>query len=314
MADGLEQGAPPEEWNLLYPERVAAVHRGFIEAGSQVILTNTFGGTCYRLKLHDLQDRTVELNKAAAAIARAEADSAPQTVVVAGSMGPTGELLVPMGTMTFEEARDAFAEQATGLVEGGVDIFWVETMSDLEEARAAIEGARSVSDLPIVATMSFDTHGRTMMGVQSLQALEALREFDLAAIGANCGANLADTEAAVRTMKAADPRTIVVAKANAGIPRWEGSDLVYDGTPEVMAGYARRARQAGAQLIGACCGSTPEHIRALASALADQATCPQDDDAMAARELAGNDRPPQAAVRLRAIAPAERRRRRRRHQ
>ena len=164
MAAGLEQGDPPEEWNVTHPDRIRAVHRGYIQAGSRVILTNSFGGTRFRLEMHNLQDRALELNRAAAQVARAEADTAPQPVVVAGSMGPTGQLFEPMGTMTFEEAKLAFAEQARGLAEGGVDVFWVETMSDLNEVKAAVEGVRSVSDLPIVTTMSFDTHGRTKIG------------------------------------------------------------------------------------------------------------------------------------------------------
>jgi 5-methyltetrahydrofolate--homocysteine methyltransferase len=219
--------------------------------------------------LHGLQDRAEELNRAAAEVARAEADAAPHPVVVAGSMGPSGELLDPLGTLTFEEAREAFAEQARGLAAGGVDVFWVETMSDIDEVRAAVAGARLASDLPIVATMSFDTHGRTMMGVTPQKAAEALSELDLLAIGANCGNNLADTEAAVQAMHQAFPQAIIVAKANAGIPYFENSQLVYDGTPEVMAGYALRAREAGARLIGACCGSTAAHIQAMVTALSE---------------------------------------------
>ncbi|MDX1612810.1 MAG: betaine--homocysteine S-methyltransferase [Candidatus Promineifilaceae bacterium] len=267
MNAGLEQGGAPELWNVTAPERIRDVHRRYIAAGSQLILTNSFGGTRFRLQLHELQDRVVELNRAAAELARTEADAAPHTVVVAGSMGPTGQLLVPMGAMTFEEARAAFAEQATGLVQGGVDVLWVETMSDLEEIRAAVEGIRSATDLPVVTTMSFDTHGRTMMGVTPTQAAETLNQFDVVALGANCGLNLPDTEAAIAAMHAALPNAVIVAKANAGIPHWEGSDLVYDGTPTIMAGYARRARALGARLIGACCGSTDEHIRQMADAL-----------------------------------------------
>lgn len=269
MSVGLDQGAPPEGWNLEHPEHVLQVHRQYIEAGSDIILTNTFGGSSFRLKLHDLQDRVVELNKSAASIARRAADNAPKTVLVGGSMGPTGELLEPLGTMTFDRARMAFAEQAKGLSEGGVDLLWIETMSDLGEVRAAIEGARSESDLPIVATLSFDTHGRTMMGVTPRQALEILQPYDLLAVGANCGSNLPDTEAAVQAMRAGDDRILIVSKANAGIPHWEGDDLVYDGTPDVMAAHARRARALGAQLIGSCCGSTSEHVKAMSRALAE---------------------------------------------
>lgn len=268
MDSGLEQGDPPEEWNISHPDRVRSVHRGYIQAGSRVILTNSFGGTRYRLEMHGLQDRTIELNKAAAQNARAEAEAAPHLVVVAGSMGPTGQLFKPMGTLTFEEAKAAFAEQAKGLAEGGVDVFWIETMSDLNEVKAAVAGARSVSDLPIVTTMSFDTHGHTMMGVSPVKALETLGGLDVIAIGANCGTGSDELEVAVKAMRAANPEVVLVAKANAGIPQVvAGGDIVYNGTPEVMARYARNVRDLGVTLIGGCCGSTPKHIRAMAEAL-----------------------------------------------
>lgn len=268
MDSGLEQGDPPEEWNISHPDRVRSVHRGYIQAGSRVILTNSFGGTRYRLEMHGLQDRTIELNKAAAQNARAEAEAAPHLVVVAGSMGPTGQLFKPMGTLTFEEAKAAFAEQAKGLAEGGVDVFWIETMSDLNEVKAAVAGARAVSDLPIVTTMSFDTHGHTMMGVSPVKALETLGGLDVIAIGANCGTGSDELEVAIKAMRAANPEVMLVAKANAGIPQVvAGGDIVYNGTPEVMARYARNVRDLGVTLIGGCCGSTPKHIRAMAEAL-----------------------------------------------
>lgn len=268
MDAGLVQGDPPEEWNVTHPDRVRAVHRAYIQAGSRVILTNSFGGTRFRLEMHDLQDRAIELNKAAAQNARAEADAASYIVVVAGSMGPTGQLFEPMGALTFDDAKAAFAEQAKGLAEGGVDVFWVETMSDLNEVKAAVEGARSVSDLPIVTTMSFDTHGHTMMGVSPVRALETLGNLDVIAIGANCGTGSDELEVAVKAMREANPNVILVAKANAGIPQVSaGGGIVYNGTPEVMARYARNVRDIGASLIGGCCGSTPAHIRAMAEAL-----------------------------------------------
>lgn len=173
-----------------------------------------------------------------------------------------------MGTLTFEEAKAAFAEQARGLAEGGVDVFWVETMSDLSEVKAAVEGARSVSDLPIVTTMSFDTHGHTMMGVSPAKAIETLGALDIFAIGANCGTGSDELEVAVKAMREANPDIILVAKANAGIPQVvAGGEIVYNGTPEVMAQYARHVRDMGVSLIGGCCGSTPAHIRAMAEAL-----------------------------------------------
>lgn len=267
MAAGLEQGAPPEEWNVNHPDRVRAVHRAYIEAGSNIILTNSFGGTSFRLKLHNLQDRVAELNQAAAANARAEADVAGRPVLVGGSIGPTGELFAPMGTMTFEGAKAAFAEQAAALDEGGADILWVETMSDLEEVRAAVEGAKSVSNLPVAATMTFDTHGHTMMGVSPAKALEMMRSFGLAALGANCGNGPDEIEDVIRTMRALDPDMILIAKSNAGIPHWVDDELYYDGTPEVMGEYTKRVFGLGASLIGGCCGSSPAHIKAMGEAL-----------------------------------------------
>jgi 5-methyltetrahydrofolate--homocysteine methyltransferase len=176
-------------------------------------------------------------------------------------MGPTGELLEPMGNMTYKQAVKAFAEQARGLIAGGADILWIETMSDLDEVRAAYEGARQASaDIPVCATMSFDTSARTMMGVSAAAAVEALSGLDLTAIGANCGNNMPDTENVLIEMRALNPDIALIAKSNAGMPQWVGEDLVYDGTPEVMGGYAHRMKEAGVQLIGGCCGSTPEHV------------------------------------------------------
>jgi methionine synthase I (cobalamin-dependent) len=264
-------------------ERVQSVHQAYVDAGSDVILTNSFGGTRYRMKLHDLQDRVVELNRAAAQNARAAADAADRPVLVAGSMGPTGELLVPMGNMTYEQCRDAFAEQAQGLIEGGVDVLWVETMSDLNEVKAAVEGARAVSaDIPICATMSYDTRGRTMMGVTGAVMAQELGGLGLTAIGANCGNNLPETEAALAEMHAAMPDLILIAKANAGMPRFEGEKLVYDGTPEVMAAYADRVHQHGVALIGGCCGSGPEHIRMMKQVLTGAIPVPEVAEGVAA--------------------------------
>lgn len=260
---GLDSGAAPEQWNVDQPDRVEDVHRAYIEAGSDIVLTNSFGGTHFRLALHSLQDRVVELNAAAARIARRAADAAARPVLVAGSMGPTGELLQPMGSMTPEQCHDAFAEQARGLGEGGADVLWIETMSSVAEVEHAVSGARSASDLPIMATLSFDSAGRTMMGVSGTDAAALARRLGLVGVGANCGNNLADTEAAVSQMLTAEPDLVAISKGNAGIPVWRGADLHYNGTPEVMAAYAHRARQRGVRLIGSCCGSTPEHIAAM---------------------------------------------------
>ncbi len=268
IALGLRRGEPPELWNVEQAERVRSVHRGYIEAGAQIILTNTFGGNRLRLMLHRLENRVAELNRAAAALARAEADAAPHPVVVAGDIGPTGRLLQPYGDLAFEDAVAAFGEQAYALAEGGVDVLWIETMSDLEEVRAAVEGARRAAPhLPLVTTMTFDTGGRTMFGVTPEKALEVLGSFDVLALGGNCGNGPAEIEGVIEKMHAVNSHMVLVAKANAGIPHVEGDAIVYDATPEVMGQYAVRVRDLGACIIGACCGSTPEHIRAIARAL-----------------------------------------------
>lgn len=264
FARGLGSGDPPEMWNVDHPDRVTAVHAAYVNAGSDIVLTNSFGGTGFRLKLHKLDDRCIELNRAAAQVARTAADAhfkeTGRRVLVAGSMGPTGELLEPMGSMTPATCADAFREQAIGLDEGGADVLWIETMSHLDEVAAAVEGARSVSDLPVCATLSFDTAGRTMMGVSGKAAVNRLTELGVDAIGANCGNNLADTEAALHEMRAANPDVPLISKANAGMPEWHGTELHYSGDPEVMAAHAVRQRDAGIQIIGACCGSSPKHL------------------------------------------------------
>ena len=260
FASGLQAGDPPELWNIDHPERVLAVHSGYVDAGSDIVLTNSFGGNRYRLMLHKADDRVHELNKAAAEVARQAADAADRTVLVAGSMGPTGELLTPMGTMTVDECEEAFAVQAAGLAAGGADLIWVETTSDLEEVSAAVRGAKRATTLPVISTMSFDTAGRTMMGVKGEDAVVALAELGVAAFGANCGNNLSDTEAAMVAMAGAGTGVPLVAKANAGIPEWKADSLVYNGTPEIMGAHTKRMMEVGVSLIGACCGSTAEHI------------------------------------------------------
>ena len=296
---GLTAGDPPERWNVEHTELVRGVHAAYIAAGSDLVLTNSFGGTRFRLALHRLEERVVELNRAAARLAREAADEAGKTVIVAGSMGPTGELLEPMGTMTPAAARDAFAEQAEGLTAGGADVLWIETMSDLDEVRCAIEGARSASDLPICATLSFDTAGRTMMGVTGTELVTTLRELGVAAMGANCGNNIADTEAAVREVLAHDPGVPIISKANAGVPEFRGDQLRYDGTPEVMAAHADRIRKAGARIIGACCGSTPEHIAFMSGVLAGELPVPDIEAPEVAERPAANAAPRRSRRRAR---------------
>ncbi|MGB3736197.1 MAG: betaine--homocysteine S-methyltransferase [Ilumatobacter sp.] len=295
---GLESGGAPELWNVDHPDRVTAVHTDYVNAGSDIILTNSFGGTGFRLKLHQADHRVIELNEAAANVARAATDASDRRVLVAGSMGPTGELLEPMGSMTMTTCAAAFAEQAKGLDAGGADLLWLETMSHLDEVTAAVEGARSVSDLPICATLSYDTAGRTMMGVTGEEAVTRLAEIGVDAVGANCGNNLADTEAALIEMRATNPDILLVSKANAGMPQWVGAELHYSGSPEVMAAHAVRQRDAGIQIIGACCGSAPRHLAMMRQVLDGEIEVPDVDF--------------EVAVKRSAIKPRERRGARRR--
>ncbi len=267
MAHGLKTGDAPEKMNLENPDIVAAIHREYIEAGSKIILTNSFGANRFRLKRHGLDEQMNEINLKAARIARRVADECGGEIVVAGDMGPTGEMMKPLGTLTFEDAFQAFAEQAGALSQGGVDVIWIETMSDLNEIKAAIEGARSVTTIPIVATMSFESHGRTMMGNTPEQLVELGRKYQLSAVGANCGKGPQELEAAITKMRAFDPAIPLVAKANAGLPKLIDGNLVYDGTPEVMAEHTKRVKNYNVKFIGACCGSTPDHIQAMAKVI-----------------------------------------------
>ena len=268
FASGLGHGGAPELWNVEQPERVAAVHQAYLEAGSRILLTNTFGGSRFRLSLHRLEQRVAELNIAAVKILRRVIAKSGVKALVAGDMGPSGGLLEPLGDMTYEAAVDAFTEQASALIEGGVDVIWIETMAALEEVKAAIDGVRKVSaDIPIIATMTFDTHGRTMMGVTPEKAVTTLIGYGAAAIGGNCGNGPAEIIAVVEKMRKTAPEMTLVAKANAGIPELVQGKPVYRASPERMAEYALEAYAAGARIIGACCGSTPAHIRAIADAL-----------------------------------------------
>lgn len=268
FASGLERGSAPELWNVERPEIVRRIHADYIAAGAQIILTNSFGANRARLSIHDLGERVVELNRAAALNARVAADAAPHPVVVAGSMGPTGALLAPLGDMEAEEAAAIFAEQAAALVAGGVDVLWIETMADLAEVRAAVEGCRRAApDFPLVVTLTYAAHDRTMMGVTPEQVAAVLEGLDLVAHGANCGNGPDELLTALARMHQTQPAANLVAKANAGLPRMVNQEAVYEATPALMADYARRARASGARIIGACCGSTPDHIRAMAQAL-----------------------------------------------
>ena len=269
FSSGLDQGDPPELWNVDHPDRVAAVHQAYYDAGAQVMLTNTFGGNRYRLMLHNAQDRVAEVNQAAAEILREVVSKNDNQAVVAGDIGPSGQVLTPYGELSFQEAKEGFAQQAEALISAGVDVIWIETMSDLEEVRAAIEGARQVSaDIPVVTTMTFDTHGHTMMGVSPEQALETLTPLGPVALGGNCGNGPEEIIEVIQKMHAVDPDMTLVSKANAGIPELVKGRPVYRASPATMADYAVNSYQAGARIIGACCGSTPNHVKAISQALA----------------------------------------------
>ena len=264
---GLESGEPPEFWITDHPDRVIGLHQQFVDAGADIILTNTFGCNRHRLKLHNAQARVHELAAGAARLARSVADAASRPVVVAGSVGPTGELFEPLGALTHDEAVDAFAEQIEGLKEGGADVAWIETMSAPEEMRAAAEAAIRVG-MPYVCTMSFDTAGRTMMGLAPNTLAAQFADLPVAplAIGANCGVGASDILVSVLEM--AGSTNPIVCKGNCGIPKFEGTTITYSGTPELMAKYARLAVDAGARIIGGCCGTSPEHLRAMAESIA----------------------------------------------
>jgi methionine synthase I (cobalamin-dependent) len=249
---GLMSGDSPEIWNEEHPDRIKALYKMFVDAGADIILTNTFGGNRRRLALHQADGRCHEINKKAATLAREVADSAGRPVVVAGSVGPTGELFQPLGPLDHDEAMDVFFEQIEGLKAGGADVIWIETMSAVEEMKAAAMAAAKVG-MPYTVTASFDTAGRTMMGITPQAFAEAVAAFD-------CGAGASDTLGSILSMTEARPDIVVISKANAGIPRYHEGHIHYSGTPELMAHYAGLAIDAGARIIGGCCGTSPEHL------------------------------------------------------
>ncbi|MCU0826495.1 MAG: betaine--homocysteine S-methyltransferase [Tabrizicola sp.] len=265
---GLSSGEPPELWNTDQPENIRTLYRGTVEAGSDLFLTNTFGGNAARLKLHNAQGRVRELNRVGAELGREIADKAGRPVVVAGSVGPTGEIFEPMGTLTHAAAVEIFHEQAEGLKEGGADVLWIETISAPEEYRAAAEAA-ALAGMPWCGTMSFDTAGRTMMGVTSSAMAEMVEKLPNPpiAFGANCGVGASDLMRTVLGFASTGTKRPIIAKGNAGIPKYHDGHIHYDGTPELMAEYAVLARDAGVRIIGGCCGTMPEHLRAMRAAL-----------------------------------------------
>ena len=274
FAMGLETGDPPEPWNVDHKDRIRALHQGFVDAGSDLFLTNSFGGTSFRLKLHSLEKRVFELNKAAGLIAREVADQADRRVIVAGAMGPTGEMIEPHGLMTPKEAADAFKAQAEGLAEGGVDVLWLETMYAMEELEAAMEAVKDIG-LPVCATMSFDTAGKTMMGITPSNLAKRSKDLNLSGFGANCGIGAPDLLATINDIsKNVDPGTVVISKANCGIPEFVDGNIMYSGTEELMSQYVQIAMNSGAKIIGGCCGTSFDHVRAMRKAMDQHSVSP----------------------------------------
>ncbi len=266
---GLMSGDAPELWNTEQPHKIKALYLGAVDAGSDLFLTNSFGANASRLKLHDAEKRVHELARVSAEIARDVADTAGRTVVVAGSVGPTGEIMEPVGTLSHSLAVEMFHEAADGLKSGGADVGWLETISAAEEYRAAAEGF-ALAGLPWAGTMSFDTAGRTMMGVTSsdmVKMVDDLGDNAPLAFGANCGTGASDLLRTILGFAAQGPERPVIAKGNAGIPKYMDGHIHYDGTPELMADYAVMARACGAHIIGGCCGTQPDHLRHMREAL-----------------------------------------------
>jgi 5-methyltetrahydrofolate--homocysteine methyltransferase len=266
QSKGLTDGGAPELWNVENPTAIEEVLEEYAAAGANLITTNTFGGTRGRLQMHGLEDRLFELNKAGAEIARKVADRHPGCYVM-GDVGPSGELMEPMGTMTVDDAKELFADQIKALVAGGVDAILIETMSDLQEVEAAVKAAKEVApNLPIIVTFSFDTNLRTMMGVKPAVAVTTLAAEGVRIIGANCGRGVDEMRVIAKELTEARPDGVfIITQSNAGLPKLVGGDFVYDGTPEEMAKYAQDMKELGVNVIGSCCGSSPAHTKAMAA-------------------------------------------------
>jgi 5-methyltetrahydrofolate--homocysteine methyltransferase len=266
---GLKPGRPPEDLIIDNPDIVYQLEKSFVDAGSDIILTCTFGGTRIRMKDSKYQDRTPEVNLRAAELARKAASSRNDGVLVAGSMGPVGALIKPYGPLNAEDVKATFAEQAKALADGGVDLLLIETMFSFEETTAAFEGAKSVTDLPIVVSFSYDRGTRTMMGVKPKDVIKRYCEMGATMIGANCGTTLENMEAVVKEYKATVADMPLWVKPNAGVPHMdiETEQGVYDMGPEDMATYAQKYVELGAKVVGGCCGNTPEHIAAIVKAV-----------------------------------------------
>ncbi|NPV87715.1 MAG: methionine synthase [Anaerolineae bacterium] len=263
QARGLPTGTPTEAWLFDRPDEVVRLEREFVQAGADIILTNTFGGTAVKLQGHGWGERMAEVNRRAVELARQAVGDAD--VFVAGSIGPTGQLLKPMGSMEPEEAEAQFAAQARVLAEAGVDFLVIETQFDLGEATAAVKGVRSVCSLPLVVSFSYDRGTRTMMGVRPQKMAQEMSALDVDVLGINCGRSLDDNLSALQEL-AASARLPIWFKPNAGLPKLDEENRpIYDVTPEMMGAYTNTWIAEGARIVGGCCGTTPQHLQAIAT-------------------------------------------------
>jgi 5-methyltetrahydrofolate--homocysteine methyltransferase len=260
---GLQPGIAPEDLVLDQPDLILKLASAFAAAGSDILLTCTFGGTRLRMKESKYAQRVTEVNTRAAELAR-QAASTGIGILVAGSIGPTGLLMKPYGPLTPEEAISAFTEQVQGLVAGGVDLLVIETMFAYDEADAAFKAARTLTDLPIVVSFSYDRGVRTMMGVKPAEMIKRYKEMGATLVGANCGTSLENMEKVEQEYAAAEPGFPLWIKPNAGLPRMINGNTVYDITPGQMGEFAQKYAALGARVVGGCCGNTPEHIAAIA--------------------------------------------------
>jgi len=259
---GLQPGIVPEDLVFDQPELILKLESAFAKAGSDILLTCTFGGTRILMRDSKYAQRVTELNTRAAELAR-KAASTRDGILVAGSIGPTGQLMKPYGPLTPDEALAAFTEQAQGLAAGDVDLLVIETMFAYDEADAAFKAARTVTDLPIVVSFSYDRGVRTMMGVKPAEMIKRYKEMGAILVGANCGTSLDNMEKVVQEYAAAEPGFPLWIKPNAGLPRLVDGDTVFDVTPEQMGEFTRKYVALGARVVGGCCGNTPEHIAAM---------------------------------------------------
>lgn len=263
QAEGLPIGHCPEEWNVSHPDVLTQIHKNYFDAGADIVETNTFGGTRFRLKLHGFEDKVYEFNKQAAKLAK---EVCPENKFVAGSVGPTGEFLQPLGISTFEDLEAAFSEQIQGLIDGGVDVLFIETMSFVDEITAAINAARKINpEIPLVCSMSFEGGAagfRTMMGTSIKDMIDGLADYQIAAIGANCGKGTDEMLGIVKEFRKYTDMPLL-AQANAGLPETKNGKIVYSETPEQRGEFAGLLLKEKVNIIGGCCGTTPEHISAI---------------------------------------------------